>query len=147
MAHIRVAPAGLTLPGRHAEFVFRLPKHKTTLATAVRESTKIAPSRRQTCGGIGGRFSAQMARLAAAPQKRAPTGSAPDGALHASSGDPRRQTRPIRRLFSPGSAAETRIGGPEARRQNPKGQQLVPKEWRNGGFELRATTSTASTRD
>ena len=37
LAHIRVAPAGLTLPGHHASFVFRLRKHKDNLADCGRE--------------------------------------------------------------------------------------------------------------
>jgi hypothetical protein len=35
-----VTPAGLTLPGHHAEFVFRLPKHKTTIADSAADASQ-----------------------------------------------------------------------------------------------------------
>jgi hypothetical protein len=35
-----VTPAGLTLPGHHAEFVFRLPKHKTTIADSPADASQ-----------------------------------------------------------------------------------------------------------
>ena len=55
-----VAPAGLTLPGHHASFVFRLRKHETTIADSADEASQKTSAKRQICGGIGGRLGAQV---------------------------------------------------------------------------------------